>query len=74
MMATHKILLRNSKQILGLDNGCGLNLIWGGVDQILFGSPAKNDDRIPDLTFFFGRAHPEYFFPVIIFQTSRFFK
>jgi hypothetical protein len=62
MMATHKILLCNSKQILGLDNGCLLNLNSGGVDHILFGSPAKNDDRITDISLFFGRAHTENIF------------
>ncbi len=38
--------------------------------EIVFSaSPAKFDDRIPDLTFFFGMAHPEFFYHVIIFQT-----
>jgi hypothetical protein len=31
--------------------------------EIVFSaSPAKTDDRIPDLTFFFGMAHPEFIY------------
>jgi hypothetical protein len=67
MMATHNILL-GSKQFLDLDN----ELNFGGLKTALSFWVIRQE--IPGLTFFwYDMAHPEYFYPVIIFKLFLFF-